>query len=292
LIVLLLTRETGQEIRAADGAVVGRLHDITARLDAEHPAVHRLAVGSRRGLTYLLPWDVVAAFEHSAVQLGAVGSLVAFAVDRSRRLPLEHDELLLVRDVLDTQIVDVVGHRLARVSEVLLTRVADGRLEVAAVDVGIGAVCRRLGLRWPASRLPERAVDWGDLHLTSDRGHEVHLATTVSAVHRLGARDLAELLTRLDVESATEVIRAVGPERAAGAVTQVHPEVGERLMRALEPGDAAKVIDELPAAYHHRFRRELTSRGPVAHRRFSRLRGWRLHRPRDAGGPNHGGTQP
>jgi hypothetical protein len=63
-------------------------------------------------------------------------------------------------------------------------------------------------------------------------------------------------------------------------------------MRALEPGDAAKVIDELPAAYDHRFRRELSSRGPVAHRRFSRLRGWRLHRPPDAGRPNHGGAQP
>jgi hypothetical protein len=287
--MLVFTRTTGQPVQAADGTVVGRLRDLTARLGAEHPTVHRLAVGTRRNLTHLVPWSAVAAFERAGVQLGNVGSVDAFAAG-GPRLPLEADELLLGRDVLDTQIVDVVGHRLSRVSDVLLTRLPDGRLEVAAVDVGIGAVLRRLGLRWLGERFPERAVDWRDLHLTSERGHDVHLATTAAAVHRLDAHDLAELLTRLDTGSAAKVIKTVGPERAAGAVARAHPEVGGRLMLALEPDEAARVIGELPPESDEQYRQVLSSRSPLAGRRFSRLRGWRLHRPLPSGRPT--GTQP
>lgn len=281
--MLVLTREVGQSVRAADGIVVGRLRDLTARLGVEHPPVHRLAIGSRRHLSHLLPWSAVATFERSGVQLRDLGPIESFAVD-SQRIPLEDNELLLGRDVLDTQIVDVAGHRLARVSDVLLTRLSDGRLEVAAVDVGIGAVYRRLGLRWVSEHFPEQAIDWHDLHLTSDRGHDVQLATTVAAVHRLDAHDLAELLTRLDLDSATEVIKTVGPERSAGAVSRTHPEVGSRLMLALQPDEAARVIDELPSESVHRYRHLLSSRSPLTRRRFSRLRGWRLHRPPSAGG--------
>jgi hypothetical protein len=287
--MLVFTRTTGQPVQAADGTVVGRLRDLTARLGAEHPTVHRLAVGTRRNLTHLVPWSAVAAFERAGVQLGNVGSVDAFAAG-GPRLPLEADELLLGRDVLDTQIVDVVGHRLSRVSDVLLTRLPDGRLEVAAVDVGIGAVLRRLGLRWLGERFPERAVDWRDLHLTSERGHDVHLATTAAAVHRLDAHDLAELLTRLDTGSAAKVIKTVGPERAARAVARAHPEVGGRLMRALETDEAARVIGELPPESDEQYRQVLSSRSPLAGRRFSRLRGWRLHRPLPSGRPT--GTQP
>jgi hypothetical protein len=285
--MLVFTRETGQSVQAADATFVGRLRDLTARLGVERPTVHRLVIGSRRQVTHLVPWSAVAAFERSGVQLRDVGPIGGFAID-SRCIPLEDDELLLGRDVLDTQVVDVVGHRLARVSDVLLTRLPDGRLELAAVDVGIGAVVRRLGLRWLSEQFPERAVDWRDLHLTADRGHDVHLATTVAAVHRLDAYALAELLTRLDLDGATGVIKTVEPERAAGAVELAHPEVGSRLMLALEPHDAAAVIDELPSESGHRYRHVLGSRSPLTRRRFSRLRGWRLHRPLRVGGSHRG----
>jgi len=134
--VLVFTRETGQSVRAANGMVLGQLCDLTARLGAEHPEVHRLAVGSRQHLSHLLPWSAVESFEHSGVQLRDVGPVDSFIVDSSA-LPLEDEELLVGRDVLDTQIVDVVGHRMAQVSDVLLTRLPDGRLEVAAVETHI-----------------------------------------------------------------------------------------------------------------------------------------------------------
>ncbi len=285
--MLLLTRETGQPVRASDGSLVGDLRDLSVRVDGDHPAAYRLAVGTRRRTTHLIPWSAVASFEHSLVLVRDVGDLGRFAV-AAGPLPLEPGELLLRRDVLDTQVVDVVGHHLARVSDVLLTRVPDRRLEVAAVDVGVGAVLRRLGLARLGERIPERALDWRDLHLTSDRGHRVQLATPAAAVHRLDARALAELLTRLDVESATDVMLAVGTERTAGAVARAHPDVAGRLLRALEPGVAGEVLETLPEESARRYRDALSARSPLTRRRFRRHLGWRVQRPPRHGTPTSG----
>lgn len=287
--MLALSRATGQDVRSADGIVVGQVRDLTARLAGEYPVVHRLAVGSRRRLTHLVPWSAVATFECSEVQLRHAGPGDRFLSGRGD-IALEPDELLLVRDVLDTQIVDVVGHRLSRVSDVLMDRLGDGRLGIAAVEVGSAALLRRLGLRRLGERLPVRAVDWRDLHLTSARGHEVHLATTTAAVHRLDARGLAELLGRLDLASATQVVRTVGPERSADAVARAHPTVGRRILLALERSEAARVLQELPTDASERYRKAASARSPLTRRRFRRLQGWRRYRPPMIGrarGPMH-----
>jgi hypothetical protein len=54
-LMLIFTRKIGQSVQASDATVVGRLRDLTARLGAEHPTVHRLAIGSRRHVTALMP---------------------------------------------------------------------------------------------------------------------------------------------------------------------------------------------------------------------------------------------
>jgi hypothetical protein len=56
-------------VRDADGRVIGKLRDLTARLGVEHPVVYRLAIGSRRRIVYLVPWTAVAAVERSEVRL-------------------------------------------------------------------------------------------------------------------------------------------------------------------------------------------------------------------------------
>ena len=221
--MLLLTRVTGQPVSTAGGQIVGRLADLTVRLDGVQ-LVERLAVRLRDGRAGLLPWDAVDHFTAERVVVSATPS----AVD-SATLPLEANEILLKRDVLDTQIIDVVGQRLARVADVVLARTAGGRLELLGVEVGFGGVLRRLGMR----RVPpgEDIVAWSDLHLTSERGHAVQLSTPRAAVHRLDARSLAALVSRVHVDDANEILAARDPQVAAEAVRAMHPEVAERIQR-------------------------------------------------------------
>lgn len=99
-----------------DGGVVGRLADLTVELD-EQPGrclVKRLLVQRHRAPDLLSPWAAVESFRHTGLVLAhGTDDPATFAIT-SITETLGDDEILLGRDVLDTQVVDVVGQRLAR----------------------------------------------------------------------------------------------------------------------------------------------------------------------------------
>jgi sporulation protein YlmC with PRC-barrel domain len=286
--VLSLIREIGQEVQSADGRALGRLVDLTVRLgeqDGPH-LVERLLVERRHEASLLVPWSAVESFEHTSVLLHEdPAGRPLLTVDPgpgSTTDLLADDELLLVRDVLDTQIVDVIGQRLARVADVVLTRTAHERLALVGVEVGFGGVLRRLGLRRLATRSGEDVVAWTDLHLTSERGHSVQLATPRSAVHHLDAAGLAALVARLDTESAVDVLTAAGPDVAADVVLGTHPAVGERVLRAMPTDDAAEIVAAMPDEHETRWRHRLERAPRLGGRHFVRSRVWHRRRHPDA----------
>lgn len=292
--VLLLSRLTGQDVLGPDGRVVGRLADLTVDLD-EQPGpclVERLLVQRHRAPDLLLPWAAVESFRHTGLVLAhGTDDPATFAIT-SITDALGDDEILLGRDVLDTQVIDVVGQRLARVAEVLLARTSQNRLELVGVEVGFGGVLRRLGLRRLAARAGEDALAWTDLHLTSERGHAVQLATPRSAVHHLDARGLAALVSRLDTESATEILAARGPGVAAEVIRASHPDVGERVLRAMPHRDAAEIVATMPADHAARWRDRLARSPALLGRPFLRSRVWPRRRHTPAGGRGADGPKP
>jgi hypothetical protein len=284
---------TGQDVLCPDGRVAGRLADLTVRLD-EHAGPHlveRLLVQRHRAPDLLMPWAAIESFENTCVLIHGPDDPISFAITSTTEA-LSDDEILLVRDVIDTQIVDVVGQRLARVADVVLTRTANGRLELVGVEVGFGGVLRRLGLHRLAARADEDCVAWTDLHLTSERGHAVQLATPRSAVHHLDAAGLAALVSKLDTESATEILAAAGPGVAAAVVGIAHPVVGERVLRAMPDTDAAQIVAAMPAERASRWRTRLAHSPALLGRRFIRSRVWprRRHTPTGGRGTGDGAT--
>jgi hypothetical protein len=276
---------TGQDVLCPDGRVAGRLADLTVRL-AEHAGPHlveRLLVQRHRAPDLLMPWAAIESVENTCVLIHGPDDPIAFAITSTTEA-LGDDEILLVRDVIDTQIVDVVGQRLARVADVVLTRTANDRLELVGVEVGFGGVLRRLGLHRLAARADEDVVTWTDLHLTSERGHAVQLATPRSAVHHLDAAGLAALVSRLDTESATEILAAAGPGVAADVVGIAHPVVGERVLRAMPDTDAAQIVAAMPAERATRWRARLAHAPALLGRRFIRSRVWPRRRHTPTGG--------
>ena len=288
--VLFLSRVTGQDVLGPDGRVIGRLVDLTADLveDSGPHLVDRVVVKRGRGALLLLPWETVANVGRDQLVLGVDAAGTERYVVDDLAEALADQEILLVRDVLDTQIVDVVGQRLARVADVVLTPTADGHLELIGVEVGFGGVLRRLHL--PAV-LPsgEDVVVWADLHLTSERGHAVQLATPRAAVHHLDARGLAELVSRVDTESATEILATRNPEVAAEVVRVAHPTVGERVLRAMPAALATRIVAAMPAEHAGRWRATLQHMPALRGRRLLRSHVWPRRRHR-SGAAQRGST--
>jgi sporulation protein YlmC with PRC-barrel domain len=279
--VLLLSRITGREVHGPDGQLLGRLADLTVRPhERSSPMlIERILVRRRGAPDLLVPWRDVESLQHKVIKL--IDDYERSAV-RSIADALVADELLLVRDVLDTQVVDIAGQRLARVADVVFARTADGQLELVGVEVGFGAVLRRMGLAPLATRTRDDALAWTDLHLTSERGHAVQLQTPCSAVHLLDPHGLALLISRLDTESATEVLAAKEPEVAADVVHASHPVIAERVLRAMPDTAAADILEAMPADRASHWRRRLAHTPALRGRKLLRSHVWprRRHRPR------------
>ena len=146
----------------AGGRRLGRLADLAADPDDPHPTVTAVVVRSGRRRATVAAADVTA-WGTGALRLRP-GARVT---DRA-----PSGAALIRRDVLDTQIVDVEGRRITRVADVMLAERA-GRLRVVGVDVGAGAVLRRLGLRRLGERLGDRRLDWTALHPLHDRARSL-----------------------------------------------------------------------------------------------------------------------
>ena len=274
--MLAFSRILGVKVHDCGGRALGRVADMTVALGHPDSAalIDGVLVRTARGRHLMFAWATVEYLAYDGMRVSTAGIPVSSVASS-----LHIDELLLHRDVLDTQIVDVIGRRVARVADILVARRRDRSLEVVAVEVGFGAVLRRLGIPpWLAGSRTD-TVSWSDLHLTSARGHEVQLATPRSAVHLLDARELAALVSRLDVDSAADVLTSRGPGVAAEVVRISGPVVGDHLLRAMTDADAADVVAAMPAAHASRWRRLLV-RSRLAHRRpLLRSHVWPRRRP-------------
>lgn len=268
-------------MQRSDGEDLGRVLDLVVAIDSgeHHPLVTRVVIGTTRAPGLVDAHDLDA-FDVGSIVVAAGARVVPSRVDHGS-FDLRDDELLLCRDVLDSQLVDLDGHRLARVADVALEEMDDGRLRVGGVDVGLGRVLERLHLHRAAEHRGEEFIDWHDLHLASPRGHDVQLAAPRSAVHRLDAAGLALLLERLDVESGTEVLTNVPAETAAAAIVSAHHRTGERLLRALPRETARRIVRHMPHPHGAHWEQRLSRRRPLRGRRFHRTKGWRRdHRSR------------
>ena len=69
--MLSLSQVTGQEVVGPNGQVVGRVTDLTVRLDNEAgpEVVERILVRCSRGTDLLLPWAAIESFEPTGVRM-------------------------------------------------------------------------------------------------------------------------------------------------------------------------------------------------------------------------------
>lgn len=200
----MFTRMLGRTVRKVDGTRVGKVDDLIISLGETDPLVVALRVHVSRRRRLRAPWSGAPS---------CAGEFIV-AADLVEDELMVH-EVLLGRDVLDTQIFDVRGRRMTRVADVELEQ-RDGQLRVVGVDVGAAPVLKRLGLGAFARWAMTDVIPWTDLHLTSVRGHAVQLDTPTARVHTLAEEELAELGARLPPQAKSRLY-ARRPHAAARA---------------------------------------------------------------------------
>jgi magnesium transporter len=239
-------------VRDSLGAPLARLQDLIIRPDfvEPYPSVTGLVARLRRR-SFFIPWERVARASGDGVTL--ISATVSLEPFRRRE-----GEVLLVRDVLDKQLVDLEGRRVVRANDLQLAE-RDGRLVVVGVDVSPRAILRRL-LPRPLRRWFQAGalIDWKDVEVFAGQLPTVKLKVPHERLARLHPVDIARIVDALSYPQGAEIVESLDPQTAADTLEEVSParqadiiegmdeERAADILEQMHPDEAADVLADLP----------------------------------------------
>jgi CBS domain-containing protein len=251
--VLHLSSVVGGELRDTSGDRLGRVDDLIVRLGEEdYPPVTGV-VATVAGRQVFIAAEQIVELEPG------------FIVLEADRLDLQHfrrrpQEVLLKKDVLDRQLINVDGARLVRANEIELARL-EGWYRVVGVDVGLRGLLRRVVPRGLAGRIDAGGfLDWASIEPFTGHVPTVRLRVPHPKLARLHPAQVADLVEAASHNEGEEIIAAVAadPEREADVFEELDESharefVEERsdeeiagLLGRMETDDAADLVLQLP----------------------------------------------
>jgi CBS domain-containing protein/sporulation protein YlmC with PRC-barrel domain len=246
--LVALSELLGAAVRDASGTVRGRVREL-AIAPQDHPTrIAYLIVRTTDG-ERVLPGDA----------LRACGATVRADSDASgwERYSASDGVLLLKRDLLDQQIIDVHGRKVVRVNDVELDSTpVDSHvlLNVVAVDVGARGAIRRLtkgvvpafSLRALLERIPPRVIPWQYVDLLeTDPARRVKLKIAYEGLSKLHPADIADIVEDLPAAEREAVFETIDEEVAAEALEEIDPKVQVSIVESLDSNRAADIVEEM-----------------------------------------------
>jgi hypothetical protein len=124
-------------------------------------------------------------------------------------------EVLLARDVLDKQLIDVDGKRVVRVNDVQIIQAA-GDWRVTGADVSLQGLWRRLApAGFAGTRRPVEVLDWAGVGYLATDAATVQLKSSSDKLARLHPVEIARLAEALSYHHGSEVVESLDDETAA-----------------------------------------------------------------------------
>jgi CBS domain-containing protein/sporulation protein YlmC with PRC-barrel domain len=247
--LVALSELLGATVRDASGTARGRLREI-AVAPQDHPT--RVA--------YLIVRTADGDRGVPAAALKACGAAtVRTDSDFSswEHIATSDGVLLLKRDLLDQQIIDVHGRKVVRVNDVELDSTPVNShvvLSVVSVDVGARGAIRRLTkglvpsftLRTLLAKIPPRVIPWAYVDLLeTDPARRVKLKIAYEGLSKLHPADIADIVEDLPPAEREAVFETLDEEVAAEALEEIDPKVQVSIVESLDSNRAADIVEEM-----------------------------------------------
>jgi magnesium transporter len=239
---------------------IGKVEDIAVAGSESFPPVVGLYVKGNDGIVRYAPFQTIVSLSERDVTLGAPPLEGSAA-------PVAMDELLLHKELLDKQIVDVDGRKVVRVNDVKLAPAGD-HLRVIAADVGLPGLLRRLGLHslgdrflghMPSAGGGPSLISWDavqPLHLEGpgealrlrvpqDKIDRIHPADLASIIEQLAANEQASLIGSLDDETAADALEQLPVDTQLSILEDLNPDHAADIIENMTPDDAADLLGEI-----------------------------------------------
>lgn len=248
-----LSSMMGQVIHDSAGRSRGRIAEFV--LTAEDAGTHVTSLvmspsGRMRGDQIFVEPLSALLFQHD-------GQIRLRTNEPSVPLQLAESSVLLERDLLDQQIIDVDGRKVVRVNDVDLVWEVDHengcRLRIAEVEVGLRGAVRRLLKGLPhsvveavAHRFQARVIPWEFVDLIDrDPSRRVRLKVVQDRLSHMHPSDIADILEELAPAERDAVFTSLDEEIAAEALEEVDPRLQRSLLESMDSGRAADIVEEM-----------------------------------------------
>jgi CBS domain-containing protein len=242
-------------LRDRDGERLGRVIDLIVRLNGDNYPPLSGALAEVAGRPVFVPAAEIESIDAAEVTL------------RSSRLDLDHfhrqeQEILLRKDLLDRQLINVDGARLVRANEIELAFV-DGSYRLAGIDVSARAFLRRLLPRRLGRRIESRSMlDWKGVEPFTAHVPTLRLRSPHPKLARLHPAQLADLVEDASSGEAEEIISAVriDREREANLFQQLDTHHRRQFAETRSDQDLAQIVARMGADNASGFVRELPNK--------------------------------
>jgi CBS domain-containing protein/sporulation protein YlmC with PRC-barrel domain len=242
----------GMNVVDASGKSCGRVHEFAVDVQRDGARVEGLILQRKVGgkvETLMMPVGDVKVPRR------------ADKVLRTQHEPTAHPDmqqyLLLERDLLDQQIIDVDGRKVVRVNDVNLMwekhKGSGPGLRIEEVEVGMRGASRRLLKGLPntaidavSNKWTARVIPWGCVDLIErDPARRVRLKIGQERLSRLHPSDIAAILEELAPAEREAVFTSLPEETAAEALEEIDPKLQKALLQGMDSEHAADILEEM-----------------------------------------------
>lgn len=233
----------GKPVKNEVGRYTGRVDDMVPSTGEGFPRITHI-IEKTSSAKRIVPWDRIKHIDHEgSVIRGSETDFPEFESD---------GEILLRRDILDKQIVDINGHRVVRVNDIQLNLVG-GVLRLAGVDVGTPGLLRRLGfldlaqklLKAMKLKIPHYIIPWDNVQTLGTSDYPLKLTTTHKKLTKLHPADLADILEDLSGVQRTNLFRSLDTEKAAEIMEHLEEDAQVALFNVLPDELATDILEEM-----------------------------------------------
>ena len=239
------------------GEEVGRITDFLVRTGEVFPRIESVVVTSKKRNHILIPFENINLFNKRII------SVKNFLSELAEQKAKEED-LLICRDLLDKQIVDVYGVKIVRVNDIKLGDI-EGNLCLIAVDVGFSGILRRLSIEHIGKQLwglfgysiSSKLISWNflqpiepqltklTLRITRQKISELHPSDIAHIISQVSLNGKTALFNSLDLEKAAEALHELEPGTQATIIDRMDEEKASDILERMHPDEAADILGDL-----------------------------------------------
>lgn len=234
----------GKPVLDSRGEEIGRVKDFFVVNGSVFPKVSAVLYGRRK--SYVLPWDMVHLYNRR---------FFSAKISKSDRVPaqLTRQEILVKRDILDKQIVDINGAKVVRVNDIEFKEV-EGALTLFAADVGIRGIIRRLlsgqVREWWRKKgdagKRQNMISWSYVVPIQPKLNRLELTVPRQKVSQLLPQDLAEIMEQVSVNEREALFKSLDRDTAARTLSELEPGTQAKIVEKMGREEASDILEIMP----------------------------------------------